>query len=67
MPTTRKPDVIVREIEQTRAELSDTIDAITEKMNPIPAVKAAAGKRSTLIAAGGAVLLVGLIVIRKRR
>ncbi|MGN6473801.1 MAG: DUF3618 domain-containing protein [Mycobacteriales bacterium] len=34
MPTTRKPDVIVREIEQTRAELADTIDAITERINP---------------------------------
>ncbi len=34
MPTTRKPEVIVREIEQTRAELADTIDAITERINP---------------------------------
>jgi hypothetical protein len=34
VPTTRKPDVIVREIEQTRAELADTIDAITGRINP---------------------------------
>jgi hypothetical protein len=34
VPTTRKPEVIVREIEQTRAELADTIDAITERINP---------------------------------
>ncbi|HWC34833.1 MAG TPA: DUF3618 domain-containing protein [Mycobacteriales bacterium] len=34
MPTTRKPEVIVREIEQTRAELADTIDAITGRINP---------------------------------
>jgi hypothetical protein len=31
---TRKPDVIVREIEQTRAELAETIDAITDRLNP---------------------------------
>lgn len=34
MTTTRKPEVIVREIEQTRAELADTIDAITDRINP---------------------------------
>ncbi|HVV77782.1 MAG TPA: DUF3618 domain-containing protein [Mycobacteriales bacterium] len=34
MPTTRKPEVIVREIEQTRAELADAIDAITGRINP---------------------------------
>jgi MYXO-CTERM domain-containing protein len=34
VPTTRKPDVIVREIEQTRAELADAIDAITGRINP---------------------------------
>jgi len=32
--TTRKPEVIVREIEQTRAELADAIDAITGRINP---------------------------------
>ena len=34
MPTTRKPEVIVREIEQTRAELADAIDAITGRIHP---------------------------------
>ena len=34
MATTRKPEVIVREIEQTRAELAETIDAITDRLNP---------------------------------
>jgi hypothetical protein len=34
VPTTRKPEVIVREIEQTRAELADAIDAITGRINP---------------------------------
>jgi Protein of unknown function (DUF3618) len=32
--TTRTPDVIVREIEQTRAELAEAIDAITDRINP---------------------------------
>src|SRR3954452_466402 len=30
----RKPDTIQREIEQTRAELADTIDAIADKISP---------------------------------
>jgi hypothetical protein len=30
----RNPDTIAEEIEQTRAELADTIDAIAERMNP---------------------------------
>jgi Protein of unknown function (DUF3618) len=30
----RDPDAIADEIEQTRAELADTIDAIAERMNP---------------------------------
>ncbi|HVW81439.1 MAG TPA: DUF3618 domain-containing protein [Mycobacteriales bacterium] len=34
MTATRKPEVIVREIEQTRAELAETIDAITDRLNP---------------------------------
>jgi len=38
VPTTRKPEVIVREIEQTRAELADAIDAITMRINPRRAV-----------------------------
>jgi hypothetical protein len=30
----RKPDTIQREIEQTRAELADTIDAIADRISP---------------------------------
>jgi hypothetical protein len=30
----RDPDAIAREIEQTRAELADTIDAIADRMSP---------------------------------
>jgi hypothetical protein len=30
----RDPDVIQREIEQTRAELADTIDAIADRLSP---------------------------------
>ena len=31
---TRNPDAIQREIEQTRAELADTIDAIADRISP---------------------------------
>ena len=31
---TRSPDAIQREIEQTRAELADTIDAIADRISP---------------------------------
>jgi hypothetical protein len=34
----RKPEAIAREIEQTRAELADTIDAIAGRMSPKRAV-----------------------------
>jgi hypothetical protein len=34
----RDPDTIVREIEQTRAELADTIDAIADRLSPRRAV-----------------------------
>ena len=34
MPGQRNPDTIQREIEQTRAELADTIDAIADRISP---------------------------------
>jgi hypothetical protein len=34
----RDPDTIVREIEQTRSELADTIDAIADRLSPRRAV-----------------------------
>lgn len=65
MATTRKPDVIVREIEQTRAELAETIDAITERLNP----KRAVARRGPAVAAtaGAAAVVAGVVVVRRRR
>jgi hypothetical protein len=34
LATSRKPEVILGEIEQTRAELAEAIDAITDRINP---------------------------------
>lgn len=34
MAASRDPDAIAREIEQTRAELADTIDAIADRISP---------------------------------
>jgi hypothetical protein len=62
--TTRKPEVIVREIEQTRAELAETIDAITDRINPKRVVEG----RGTAIAAtaGAAVVVAGVVAVRRR-
>jgi hypothetical protein len=88
--TTRKPDVIVREIEQTRAELAETIDAITDRLNPkraavrgaravrdqvssaMPGEGGAAstgdGPRPAVLAAtGAAVVVAGVVAVRRRR
>lgn len=43
----RDPDVIQREIEQTRAELADTIDAIADRLSP----KRAAGRGAAAVKA----------------
>jgi hypothetical protein len=40
----REPDAIQREIEQTRAELADTIDAIAERISPRRAASRGAAK-----------------------
>jgi Protein of unknown function (DUF3618) len=63
--TTRKPDVIVREIEQTRAELAETIDAITARLNP----KRVVARRGSAAAAtaGAAAVVAGVVVVRRRR
>src|SRR5437763_14042643 len=34
VPATRSPDSIQKEIEQTRAELAETIDAIADRISP---------------------------------
>ncbi|HWA67703.1 MAG TPA: DUF3618 domain-containing protein [Mycobacteriales bacterium] len=64
MTPTRKPDVIVREIEQTRAELAETIDAITERLNPKRVVE----RRGPALAAtaGAAVVVAGVVAVRRR-
>src|SRR3954453_18945029 len=52
---TRDPDMIQKEIEQTRAELADTIDAIAERISPKRAASrgAAAVKAQVSSAFGG--------------
>lgn len=49
MAASRDPEAIAREIEQTRAELADMIDAIAGRINPRRAAsKGAAAMRSQL-------------------
>src|SRR5206468_2083028 len=45
---TRSPDAIQKEIEQTRAELAETIDAIADRISP----KRAAGRGAAAVKAG---------------
>lgn len=56
MAETRSPDAIQREIEATRAELADTIDAIAERVSPKKAASrgAQAMKAKATAALGGA-------------
>ena len=78
MATTRKPEVIVREIEQTRAELAETIDAITDRLSPRRAatrsvqvvkeqVTEEGPRPAVLAAAGAAAVVAGIVVVRRRR
>jgi hypothetical protein len=77
----RDPDAIAQEIEQTRAELADTIDAIADRISPkkaaargVQAVKSgpsrhAANEAPTVVplaAIAGVVVLI-LFLVRKRR
>lgn len=77
----RDPDAIAEEIEQTRAELADAIDAIANRLNPkkaaargVEAVKSAPTRHAAeagppvvpLAALAGVVVLV-LVFLRKRR
>jgi hypothetical protein len=77
----RDPDAIAQEIEQTRAELADTIDAIADRINPkkaaargVQAVKSGPTRHAAneapavvpLAAIAGVVVLV-LLFVRKRR
>jgi hypothetical protein len=77
----RDPDEIAQEIEQTRAELADTIDAIADRISPrkaaargVQAVKSGPSRHAgndappvvPLAALAGLVVLV-LVFVRKRR
>lgn len=77
----RDPDAIAQEIEQTRAELADTIDAIADRISPkkaaargVQAVKSGPARHAAdggspvvpLAALAGVVVLV-LLFVRKRR
>jgi hypothetical protein len=48
VPETRSPDAIQKEIEQTRAELAETIDAIADRISP----KRAASRGAAAVKAG---------------
>jgi hypothetical protein len=66
----RDPDAIAREIEQTRAELADAIDAIATRVSPknVAARRAAAisTSRGRLVAIAGVVVVVAVLVRRRR-
>jgi hypothetical protein len=66
----RDPDAIAREIEQTRSELADAIDAIATMVNPkrVAARGAEAVKTPTgrAVAIGAAVLLVAVLLMKRR-
>jgi hypothetical protein len=52
----RDPDSLAREIEQTRAELADTIDAIVDRMSPKrAAARGASAVRGSIASARGAI------------
>lgn len=79
----RDPDAIQREIEVTRAELADAIDAIAEKVSPKRAASRGMDRVQTLVAqlrsgetavradrvlaAGAAVTAVVALVVVRRR
>jgi type VI protein secretion system component VasF len=74
----RDPDLIERDIEQTRAELADTIDAIADRVSPkrVAAQGAETLRRQAqsvgsrppaqLAAIAGAVLVVAVFFLRRR-
>jgi hypothetical protein len=80
-PVRRDPQVIEREIEQTRAELAKSIDAITSQLSPkrlanrgvqvvrdqFEAMWADPGARTGAIVATAAVVVLGGWALRRRR
>jgi hypothetical protein len=81
--SSRKPDAIAREIELTRAELADTIDAIADRVNPKRAVSrgtqavraqmassehSVGGIDPRLLALGAALgAILALLIVRRKR
>lgn len=70
MAASRDPDAIAREIEQTRTELADTIEAIADRVSPKRV--AARGARAVttptgrLVAIAGAVVVIAVFLRRRR-
>jgi hypothetical protein len=66
----RDPDAIAREIEQTRAELADTIEAIVDRVSPkrvgARVVRALETPTGRIVAIAG-VVVVAAVVFRRRR
>jgi hypothetical protein len=66
----RDPDAIAREIEQTRAELADAIDAIATRVSPknVAARGAAAinTPKGRVVAIAGALAVIAVFMRRRR-
>jgi hypothetical protein len=66
----RDPDAIARDIEQTRAELADTIEAIADRVSPKRVAERGAQVINTptgrAVAVAGVLLVVAMFVRRRR-
>ncbi len=55
----RDPDALVKEIERTRENLAQTIDALTERVSPANVARRAAGRAREQLASPGGKLIGG--------
>ncbi|HTR71291.1 MAG TPA: DUF3618 domain-containing protein [Mycobacteriales bacterium] len=62
----RDPDQIAQEIEQTRAELAGSIDAIADRVNP-KSLLAEYGPQLAKVGAALAAFMLVTVVVRRRR
>jgi hypothetical protein len=66
----RDPDTIARDIEQTRAELADTIEAIADRVNPkrvaSRGVQVLTTPTGRMVAIAGAVVVMAMFMRRRR-
>jgi hypothetical protein len=66
----RDPDAIAREIEQTRAELAATIEAIAGRVNPkrvaARGTQALSSSTGRLVAVAGVVVVLAVFMRRRR-